>query len=436
MGVESDLDKSVTLGDADGPDVFIPELGREVPTFVDDREDLIPAHAKGKFKRLNHHVPFVMRGNFKPEDWPESYRKQAGQVRVDVAGHVLCSGVNKQGVICSSRAVNRSRFCRSHGGSLHPADKKISGSTMVGESGMPMDRIKKLDRVQLFMQGIITPDQLEDDEVKGRFVRDNNGVPVKTVKLGAKFEAILHKELLRRMNEYLQTKAPRALEVMYEVADSDLYEAADRIKAAQWLAERVIGKTPDVLVNLDATETPFSTILAHIDHTSRADYRKSIEAGSGGGEASDDRGILDVEVFVEDTEYDDVLGEDDEEGDSTLNGNFWVGEGLRSESDLRNDEDEDTESGSDDSSGEDENSATFDRIIQSREDRKLAIKEARERIKKAKGKRYAARATGADSLAGIPILVQFKEIKGSDNFRVKLVPGSSASPAQIDRLIG
>ena len=398
--VESDLDKKLTLGDADGPDVFVPSLGCKVPSFIDPREDLTTPHARTRFKRLSYHIPFSMRGEFTPEDWPEDYRAHV-EYKTDMAGFVMCSARResrdhqKAGTVgpCNMRATNRTLMCRNHGSALHPADKKMSGMTIVK---VP-ERTVNMDRVQQFMQGLLEPSDLADDEVKGRFVRNNDGVPVKTVKLGMKFEAILHKELLRRMNEYLQTKAPRAIEVMYEIADSDVYEAADRIKSAQWLAERVIGKTPDVLVNVDAKETPFQSILSGIDSGSREDYRKSVNSQREIVREEDN--YIDAEIdecddghFVEDSS---VLDEEDSDSDSIVD--------------------------------------VIDEIAEQRENKKQQLKEARDRIKKAKSRRYAARATGANSLEGVPFLLQFKETK--EGMRMKLIPSSTASPAQVDRLV-
>ena len=152
MTVSSDLDKKLTLGDPDGPDEFIPTLGIVVPTFVDPRNDLVPSHAQGKFKRLQHHIPFKMRGNFRVSDWPDEYQRTVARtVRTDMEGYVQCHGISAGGLHCKARAVNRSHFCRNHGGALHPADKKISGMTL---APMSEDRIQNLDRVQKFMQGL------------------------------------------------------------------------------------------------------------------------------------------------------------------------------------------------------------------------------------------------------------------------------------------
>lgn len=402
----SDLDKGLTYGDADGPIIHVVTLDMDVPTFLDPREDLIPVSSRGKFKRLNYHVPFAMRGDFKPEDWPEQYAAHV-DYRVDMAGYVLCTGINKSKEVCGARAVNRTHFCRNHGGALHPADKKMSGMNV---QPLPVERAFIIDRVQQFMQGILTPDELADDEVKGQFVRNDAGIPVSTAKLGMKFQAILNKELLVRMNNYIKSKAPRAIEVMYEVADSDVYEAADRVKAAQWLAERVIGKVPDVTLHGEINDTPFSNIITNLESGSRADYRKTLEIESGRvGEVSEtsrsNNTYLDAEIVL-----------DDEENVND------AGEVLRQEEEDR--------------AGDNNVSESFERIVNEREDRKAEIKAARDRIKKAKSRRYAARATGADALAATPILLQFKEAKADGGYRMKLIPGSTASPATIDKLIG
>lgn len=402
----TDLDKKLTYGDADGPMRYIATLGMEVPTFIDPREDLIPPWALNRFKRLDYHVPFAMRGRFRVDQWPEEYAAHVGkQVKTDMGGYVLCEGTSKDGSPCSAHAVNRTHRCRNHGASLHPCDKKMSGMNI---QPLPDDRVQKLDRVQRFMQGIITPDELDDDEIKGQFVRNDQGIPVSTAKLGAKFQAIFHKELLVRMNNYIRTKAPRAIEVMYEIADNEVYEAADRLKASQWLAERVVGKTPDVLVSLDAKDTPFTSILSNIESGSRSDYRKNIAIERGesvfgdNGNFVDDTSVLDAEV-VDDTEESDDEEYEEYEADEY---DYEV------------------------------KPASTSTVVDDIEARKQQIKEARDRIKKAKARRYAARATGATSLDALPFLMKYSPDKETGGWRVKLVLASTASPAAIDRLIG
>ena len=418
--VASDLDKGTTAGDADGPPRWVDELGREVPTFIDPRLDLVAQyHGREKaFQRLSHHVPFKMRGTFMPEDWPTKYREslegdRGEGYRVDDAGFVLCNGVNRGearrngGKRCKSRAVNRSMFCGAHGGTLHPADRKISAMSV---APLPPDRIDNLDRVQKFMQGFIPTEELADDEVQGGFVRNSQGVPIVGWRLGAKFQAQLTKELHRRLNEFLKTKTPDMLKVMVDIAENDLFEAADRIKAAQWVAERTMGKTPDVLVTA-TTDAPYQSILAGIEAGSRESYRQATyNGGDDGGERSGrELEILDVEVSDDVTES----GSDDGEEES------------------------DELQFSDRSSSEPGGSVLgrADRI----DDERTRRLERAKAIRKAKARRIAARAVGAASLSDQPWLVEFVYTQAGGRSRptwkMKLWPPDQQTPTIVDRIM-
>src|ERR1700756_4276498 len=104
MTVVNDTEKKLTLGDPDGPMAFIPYLDREVPTFIDPRPDLLTDYenARKMYRRLNFHVPFKMRGPFKPDQWPEQIRDSI-KYRVDQDGYVLCTSQTASGD-CRARA--------------------------------------------------------------------------------------------------------------------------------------------------------------------------------------------------------------------------------------------------------------------------------------------------------------------------------------------
>lgn len=406
--VPSDLDKGTTAGDADGPPIWMDELGCEVPTFINERLDLVAQwHGRDKaFQRLNHHVPFKLRGPFQPSDWPEKHSLKMGKVRTDLSGYVLCTGINRGragrggGQLCKSRAVNRTMFCGAHGGALHPADRKISAMSV---APMPPDRIDNMDRVQKFMQGFIKLEELDDDEIQGGFVRNSQGMPISGWRLGAKFQGQLTKELHRRLNEFLKTKTSDMLKVMVDIASNDLFEAADRIKAATWVAERTMGKTPDVLVTA-TTDAPYQSILAGIEASSRESYRESVTSHRVDSAESTDTylDIVDVEVEAE-VEY--VDGEN--------------GDGEREFSD-----------GGDDG-GDGGVSGHADRI----EDERARRLERAKAIRKAKARRYAARAVGATSLSHQPWLVEFvKDTVAGGTWRMKLWPPDQQTATIVDRI--
>lgn len=395
MSVESDLDKGVTFGDADGPDTFVDSLGIIVPTFLDPRDDLIPPKARG-YKRVRHHIPFKMRGYFKPNDWPESYRQQI-KFNVDLEGFVICTGTNKAGNKCSNLAANRTPFCRNHGGGLHPLDKKMSIKTV---NDAPLERVAGLDRPQRFMQGFITVEELADEEIQGMFIFNDAGQKVRSTALGVKIHQQIAQELHRRLNRYLQTKTASMLEVMVDIAESELVEPADRIKAAQWVAERTLGKTPDVIIH-GRTEQPYESIFQAIDAGSRQDYREKI--GSTrlelGGKPDE---IFDVEVIEE---PEDTSPERNNSGETdSSNGDTPAGSGVE-----------------------------YARNVSDRRDEASREQELRKARSKAKQRRYAARAVGATNTQDMQWLIEWKFLP-TGNFRMKLVCPDDQTAARLDKV--
>lgn len=420
--------KGTTLGEPDGPMRFIPQFGFEVPTYIDPRLDLknFDPKSENAAKRVDYHIPFQKRGKFKVKDWPEEYAKQHARQRVDLEGYVLCNGINSAGLPCARRATNRTHFCAAHGGALHLADKKLSVDTNVN---LPEERIEKLDRPQLFMQGFLSVEDLEDDEIKGRFIRNNEGREVKARALGIKFEQEITREFHRRINEYLISKTPKALEVLTEIIESDMVEPADRLKAIGMLTDRTMGKPADVIIH-GTTSKPYETILDSIENGgTREDYRKRVASSRPVGEIEQNQTPLDAEV-----EYD--IENEDEEFDS-LERSVLVRDRENQESgkvrlvdSSRNDNSSSSSSGH-----EDENSTLgyVDEITAKR----AAVKEAKKRIQDAKKRRFAGRAVGAKSLDAIPFGLEFHMIKTgkmAGKLRMKLVAPSQLTEARVARM--
>jgi len=391
----SDLDQGLTFGDADGPDTFVDSLGIVVPTFLDPRDDLIPPKARG-YKRVRHHIPFKMRGYFKSTAWPETYREQI-TFTVDEHGYVICTALNKAGKKCSNLAANRMPFCRNHGGGLHPLDKKMSIKS-VGDA--PVERVAGLDRPQKFMQGFITVEELADEEVSGMYILNDAGQRVRSTALGVKIHQQIAQELHRRLNRFLQTKTASMLEVMVDIAESELVEPADRIKAAQWVAERTLGKTPEVLIHAK-TEQPYESIFQTIDAGSRQDYREKVSSTrlELGGKPDE---IFDVEVI-------------EEPQDSSP---------TRSDSGNPDRDSRQPDPGS---------SLEYARSVSDRRDQASREQEIKKARTKAKQRRYAARAVGATNTQDMQWLIEWKFLP-TGNFRMKLVCPDDQTPARLDRV--
>lgn len=420
MSVESDLDKGVTFGEADGPDLFVDQLGIVVPTFVNPRNDLVRGTGKN-FPRLLHHVPFKARGHFKVSDWPQEYVEKLRTVgdengigwETDQEGFVICAAIRTYGEgagkPCRAKAVNRTRFCRCHGGGLHPLDKKMSAKSIVAP---PENRVKALDRPQKFLQGFLDISELTDEEVQGLFIYNDAGQKVQSIALGVKMHGQIAQELHRRMNRFLQTKTASMLNVMVDIAESELVEPADRIKAATWVAERVLGKTPEVIMH-GKVEAPYEAIFDTIDAGSRSAYRQQNEIGGpsvGGSEST----ILDVD-FDDDDESD---GEDD---------------GF--EEDVAEDQGTDSTETQEQAESDGQAQSTL-RAAEELEKRKAEVdrqKEIKKARAKAKQRRFAARAVGATTVHDMPWGIEWK-FCGDGTFKMKLVCPDDLSENRLAKI--
>lgn len=391
---------NTTMGDPDGPMVFIATLGQEVPTFIDPREDLvIDKKTLATFKRLSYHIPFKLRGTYKPEWLPDGVAEHMIEsgVRTNFQGFVMCSekSARNGGGQCGNLAMNRSGFCRNHGGALHPADKKVHADNLMNA---PADRVENLTRVQKFLQGFLKVEDLADEEILGAYILSDDGRPVSNKKLGVKFQQQMVKELHARMNQYMQMKLPTMLKRVAEIAESDIVEPEVSFKAAVWMAERQMGKTPEVLIHAQ-TGAPYESILDSIESGSRDDYRKSVESQRGAGQPLAIEGSHTPGVYSEDGEPLDVFEVDDGEADPTYEG-FLVRTERTGGDELGGEERGVSRLGSED------NSLSRADSLEQKAKRAKDVIEAR---KKAQKRRFAARATGATSLNDMWWLPSFKK---------------------------
>src|SRR6516164_4910395 len=169
---------------------------------------------------------------------------------------------------------------------------------------IPMESsVRNLDRAHKFVHGYFEVAELSDEEVFGSYVLNDDGTKVSVNTLAEKFRSKFSRELGRRINDYLRRKAPRAVEIMFQLADSDFVEPGDRIKAATWIAERVIGKTPEVLM------------LGNADKPYEAIFESSIETST--REAFRSASIIDVEVVSIENGTTSKTGEANEDGQTT-----------------------------------------------------------------------------------------------------------------------
>lgn len=252
------------VGVADGPPKYIDEFDKAVATFT--------TKAKGC---LQYHVPLEYRGDYKPKDLPNydpSYK-----YRIDAYGKVLCSGIAKSsGVKCSKRAQHRSLYCDMHGSRLHPLDK-------IKRDEKPED---ELSRYEQFKRGIITVDDLEDDELAACAFRSKDGKLYAPKTLPREILQEFSKALYKRADIEMKKHTVDSVKAVAEIMQSTAVEPEVRLKAAQFLIERNLGKTPQVIAF--QTTAPWEEIFDDIAH----ERPRAIEKEP----------ILDVEVIPDERE--------------------------------------------------------------------------------------------------------------------------------------
>lgn len=285
----------------EGPLVWKANLGLYLREFTADQMERSRELQYRTLPALNYHVPTIYRGRYKPSDLPEAY--SAGiDWRVDKNGFVLCTADKlKSEGLCESVAQHRSGLCVNHGGALCPFDKRPDidpnrdPSQNKGKTGS-MD-ISKLTRWDQLIAGIISVDDLDNEELARGQCRDINGTfkGVAPKMVPKSLHDAMMRSLLSRAQEHFRAGLIDSVDALVSIAKGTAFEPADRIKAASIVIDRVMGKTPEVLITAEAK--PWETIFDNISRkpdTESAAYKR-LEAA------------IDAEVVENEPDYGAVL---------------------------------------------------------------------------------------------------------------------------------
>ena len=383
------------MGEPDGPMRFIKSLGMEVPTYIDPREDLKSQYkAAAAHKCVDYHIPPKFRGPYKPTQLADYDPNTHYAVNSD-SGFMRCGGLRSDGVICQKTARNRTGFCSNHGGALHPADKLFTS-----ERGIMPSAPEKLDRHQKVEMGIIPVSELSDEEIARQQIRMEDGTwSLTTRALSARIMNAMRQEFFSRADRFVRENVMDMLSEMRNIALSQVSEDKDKIAAAQWLIERAMGKTPDVLIT-NKTDSPFENMMGDIMTGSRDEYRNNKGVDNTGHTVIEGE-ISNGPAFLDD--------EDDEQCDREDIGSA-IGV-VDSESSSMGDSG--NRKAADQQDGEVRDAIA---IAQQRAARKKAIDGARRR-------RYAAKSKGFTTVDDLPYELKFVEVKlkGGIVTRMKLI---------------
>lgn len=147
---------------------------------------------------------------------------------------------------------------------------------------------RNMTRQQLFDNGFITVEDLDDEELRLGRCRDGHGrIPhvTKTMEMVPRdlYDEMVAEHLHRTKEKYRQN-LDAALQVMVDIMGDESVEPKDRMEAAKHIIERQMGKAVE-RVNVSVTKAPWEELLGDVAHITRAQHQALKE------------GAIDVESF-------------------------------------------------------------------------------------------------------------------------------------------
>ena len=119
-------------------------------------------------------------------------------------------------------------------------------------------------RVQALLDGTLSVEELDDEELARGYPRAEDGsFRGRPSVIPTIVHQRIQRELFSRAAERLRENLLDATETMTSIARDTEQDAATRMKAAQWVIERLMGKTPDVAVTMD--EKRYERLLDRMD---------------------------------------------------------------------------------------------------------------------------------------------------------------------------
>lgn len=136
-------------------------------------------------------------------------------------------------------------------------------------------KARNMTRQQLFDNGFLTAEDLDDEELRAGRCRDAHGRIPKVTKTMEMVPRDLYDEMVaehaKRFDERLRQQLDTALDTMAEVMADDTQEAKDRMDAAKWFVERVRGKSVD-RVAVTVSKAPWEELLGDVAHITKAQH--------------------------------------------------------------------------------------------------------------------------------------------------------------------
>ena len=141
---------------------------------------------------------------------------------------------------------------------------------------------RNMTRQQLFDNGFITVEDLDDEELRAGRCRDAHGRIPKVNKTMEMVPRDLYDEMVaehaKRFDEKLRQQLDTALNTFVEVMTDPTCEPKDRMEAARFFVERVRGKSVE-RVAVSVSKAPWEELLGDVAHVTRAQH-EAMKAGA------------------------------------------------------------------------------------------------------------------------------------------------------------
>lgn len=163
-----------------------------------------------------------------------------------------CSDPTGKGCKGFARRNSVPPLCTHCGGGTRAATQH----TVDADTGEPTRRARGLvaipPRIQALLDGTLPVEELDEEELARGYPRASDGsFRNPPVVIPRAVYARLQRELFDRAGRELRENLVSAAETMTSIMLNPEIDAKVRMDAAKWLTERVMGKTPDVTVNVD-----------------------------------------------------------------------------------------------------------------------------------------------------------------------------------------
>lgn len=295
---------------------------------------------------------------------------------------------------------------------------------------------KVTSRADRFVAGMIDPSELTQEELSGGFIYQDDGSKYSSQLFDKRTNTKFVTELTKRLNAMIRDKSGRALEVMFEIMDSDLVEPETRLKASQWWIERLIGKTPEKL-EMSLENNPHEAIYENLVAGSRSAYRAALgnaidaevvedgldesENNTSGqdGNSDDENDSIIVEVDGESHKVQQMVEQENTESVVEINPSLGTTSHDVQERDSRDRlfQSDTVETNSVETAA--------DAIVKKQNE----AKELKKRVQAAKKRRIVARALGASTTANLPWLIDWRVV--DDGLVACLVPPDRCSQDKL-----